>query len=63
MLWWFFAIHQKYVHVSPHPEPPHLPPHPTSVGCPRALALSALLHASSLYWSSLLHMVMYMCQY
>ena len=62
MLWWFFAIHQKYVHVSPHPEPPHLPPHPTSVGCPRALALSALLHASSLYWSSLLHMVMYMFQ-
>ena len=32
-------------HVSPHPEPPsHLPPHPIPLGCPRAPALSALLH-------------------
>ena len=29
--------------MSPHPEPPsHLPPHPIPLGCPRALALSAL---------------------
>ena len=39
--------------VSPHPEPAsHFPPHPIPLGCPRALALSALLHASNLHWSS-----------
>ena len=38
--------------VPPHPEPPsHLPPHPIPLGCPRAPALSALLHASNLHWS------------
>ena len=47
-------------HVSPDPEPPsHLPPHPIPLGCPRAPALSALLHASNLHWSSILHMVIY----
>ena len=35
--------------MSPHPEP-HLPPHPVPLGCPRALALGALLHASNLHW-------------
>ena len=35
-----------------------LPPHPISLGCLRALALSALLHASNLHWSFILHMVM-----
>ena len=50
-------------HVSPHPEPPsHLPPHTTPLGCPRALALNALLHASNLHWSSILLMVIYMFQ-
>ena len=40
-----------------------LPPFtPIPLGCPRALALSALLHASHLHWSSILHMVMYMFQ-
>ena len=35
------------VHVSPHPEPFfHLPPLPISLGCPSALALSALFHES-----------------
>ena len=49
------------VRVSHHPEPPsHLPPHPISLGCPRAPALRALLHASNLHWSSILHMVIYM---
>ena len=35
-------------------------PNPIPLGCPRALALSALLHASNLHWSSILHMVTYM---
>ena len=47
----------------PYPEPPsHLPPHPTPQGCPSALALSALFHASNLDWSSISHMVTYMFQ-
>jgi len=62
-----FAIHQcepvMSVHVFPHPEQPsQLPPHPIPLGCPRALAVSALLHASNLHWSSILHMVIYMFQ-
>ena len=42
--------------------PSHLPPHPIPLGCPRAPALDALLHASNLDWSPVLHMVMYMFQ-
>ena len=62
-----FAIYQHElgmgVQASPYPEPhSHLPPHPIPLGCPRALSLSALLHASNLYWSSILHMVIYMLQ-
>ena len=62
-----FAIHRYEsaigAHVSPHPEPPsHLPPHPIPLGCPRALALGALLHASNSHCSSILHMVMHMFQ-
>ena len=50
-------------HVSPYPDPPpNFPPHPISLGCPSALALSALLHALNLRWSSVLHMVIYMFQ-
>ena len=54
-----FAIRQREsaidIHVSPHPEPPsHLRiGHPIPPGCPRASALSALLHASNLRWSSI----------
>ena len=64
----FFSIHQHEssmgAHVSPHPEPPsHHPPHLITLGCPRALALSVLLHASNLHWSSILHMVIYMFQW
>ena len=40
----------------------YLPPHPIPVGCPRALALSTLLHASSLHEASISHMVIYMFQ-
>ena len=40
----------------PHPEPPfHFPPHPIPQGHPRALALSALSHASDLDWWSISH--------
>ena len=62
-----FAI-QRHVsatgaHVFPHPEPlSHLLPHPNPLGCPRAPALSGLLHTSTLHWSSILHMVIYMFQ-
>ena len=62
-----FAIHRHAsatgAHVSPSPEPSsHLPPHPIPLGYPRAPALGALLHASNLHWSSVLHMVIYMFQ-
>ena len=62
-----FAIYQHElatgIRVSPHPESPsHLPPHSIPLGCPRAPALGALLHASNMLWSSILHMVMYMFQ-
>ena len=56
-----FAIHRHEsatgVHVSPilNPAPTSLPTIP--LGNPRTLALSALLHASNLHWSSVLHMV------
>ena len=51
------------VHVSHHPEPPsHLAPYPIPLGCPRAPALGALLRASNLHWSSILHMVIYIFQ-
>ena len=51
-----------WVHMCPpHSEPPsHPPSHPVPLGCLRAPALSALLHASSLHWSSISHMVIYM---
>ena len=49
-------------YVPPCWTPSHLPPHPTPLGCPRALALGALLHASNLHWSSILHMVICMFQ-
>ena len=44
--------------LSPHPEPAsYLPPNPIPLDCPRAPALSALLHSLSLHWSSILAMV------
>ena len=53
-----FAIinmNQPWVYMgTPHPEPPsHFPTYPIPLGCPRALTLSALLHASNLHWSSI----------
>ena len=48
----------------PHPEPPsHFLPHPIiPQGCPSALALSALFHASNLDWWSISHRVIHMFQ-
>ena len=66
ILWWFC---HTMTHIShrctcvPHPEPLfHLLPHRIRLGCPWAPALSALLHASNLHWSSILHMVIYIFQ-
>ena len=47
------------VHVSPAWTPFCLPAHPIPLGCPRAPALSAQLHASNLPLSSISHMVIY----
>ena len=48
------------VHVSPRPESPsHLLPRLIPLGCPSALGLSALFHASNLDWSPISHMVVY----
>ena len=63
-----FAVHQHEsatgIHVSLHPEPhSHLPSHPIPLGCSRAPALGALLHASNLPRSSISHTVMYVFQY
>ena len=63
-----FAIHQHEsatgVHVFPHPESSsHFPSHPIPLDCPRAPALSTLLHASNLPWSFILHTVIYMFQW
>ena len=56
-------MNQPWVYMCSHPESPsHLPPHPIPLGCPRAPTLDALLHASNLHWSSVLHMVIYMFQ-
>ena len=61
------AIHlhesDKGIHVYPHSKPPsNLLPHPIPLDYPRAPALSDLLHALNLHWSSILHMVIYMFQ-
>ena len=68
ILWWFLPDidrSQPWVHMCPpHPESPScFPPHPIPLGCPRAPALSALLHELNLPCSSLLHMVIYTSQH
>ena len=67
VLWWFWPhinMNQPQVYICPlHPEPSsHCPPQPIPLGCPREPTLGALLHASSLHWSSILHVVMYTFQ-
>ena len=63
-LWWFLPyidMNQPGVYMcSASRNPSHLSPHPILLGCPSALALSALFHASNLDWRS--HMVIYMFQ-
>ena len=58
----YIDLNQPWVHVSPSilNSPPLLRLYLIPLGCPRAPALSVLLHASSLHWSSILHMVIYM---
>ena len=55
-------MNQPWVYMcAPIPKPTsHLPTQPIPLGCPNALALSALFHASNLDWSSISHMVIYM---
>ena len=56
-------MNQPWVHICPPSWTSSLfLPHPIPLGCPRALALSALLHALNLHWFSILHMVIYMFQ-
>ena len=56
-------MNQPQVHMCPsilkHRPHHHLPPHSIPLGCPRAPALSAWLHALNLNWSSVLYMVIY----
>ena len=40
--------------------PPHRPPHPTLLGCHRALVIGSLCHTANSHWLSISHMVMYM---
>ena len=62
-----FVIHRHEsamgIHVSHQFESSsHLSSHSIPLGCPRAPALGALLHALNLHWSSILHMVIYIFQ-
>ena len=65
---WFLPyihMHQSWMYMCApilNPQAP-LPPRPIPLGCPRAPASSALLHASILHWSAVLHMVIYMFQF
>ena len=57
IFWWWFLpyidMNQPWVYMCPPSQTAlPLPPHPILLGCPRALALSALFHASNLDWSS-----------
>ena len=57
-------ISHRYICIPPSWTPPTpLPPHPIPLGCPRASALDARLHASNLHCSSVLQMViqMFLC--
>ena len=46
----------------PHEPYSHLPPHPTPLGCHRALTSGSLCHAWNPHWLSVLHVVIYMFQ-
>ena len=53
----YISVNQSQGYICPHhPElPSHLPPYPIPLGCPRALTLCALPHASNLHGLSILH--------
>ena len=58
------ATHQHESAIGVYMFPPSwtfLPPHPTPLGCHRALDLKSLHHTANLYWL-FLHMVMYLFQ-
>ena len=63
---WFFPpfinVNQSWVHICPPilNIPPTSLPTPSLWVVPEQPALSALLHALNLHWSSILHMVIYM---
>ena len=59
-----FTIHWHESAMGVHESPIlNLPLHLTPLGCPSALALSALFQASNLDWSSISHMIIYVFQY
>ena len=66
ILWWFLpSTNMNRPQVSLcllHPDPPPAPPHTIPLGCPRARASGALLHAPNSRCSSALHTVIYMFQ-
>ena len=56
------AIHHHESAIGIHMSPPSKPlsylyPHPTSLGCHRALALGSLHHTADSHWLSILHLV------
>ena len=56
----YISMNQPQVHMCvPSWIPPPLLPRSIPLGCSRPPALGALLHASNLHWSSILHMLMY----
>ena len=55
-------MNQPQIFVSPHPKPSLHPPTLFFWVVPEHWILDALIHASNLHWSSVLHMVMYMFQ-
>ena len=55
----YINMNQPWAYICRLPLEPssHLPPHPTTLGCHRALGLSFLHHTANSYWLSILHMV------
>ena len=55
-------ISHRYIHVPSFLNLPPAPPHPTLLGCHRALGWSSLHHTEASHWLSILHMVMHRFQ-
>ena len=59
----YIDMNQPWAYMCPLSRSPlPTPSHPITLGCPSALALSALFHALNLDWWSVSHMVIYMFQ-